>query len=290
MSGPVSHPKTPMKSIGARDIVKLEYDKCGHLRKEGLLERSFIGNFVQWRQYFVVVRDGCCYVFDNDQSTQPKVAFSLENYCRLECFAKTPNYDYCFKLIPKASCDNLKEHCFATSDDIGRKDWLIAIYKALHVANNIPEPIEVDKEAWNEDIFQNVHGNGSDNKGDRHQPRRKYSKMPTNPTGSCCPKISNAFYDEIPHDPDSDISLQAYDDKTTPRWKECSINKRLPPLPPTANDKSGTITAQECPTYMNLDLKKKIYTWSVRWNFPYSDLKTRCEQFPICIGRIISTE
>ena len=23
------------------------------------------------------------------------------------------------------------------------KDWLIAIYKALHVANNIPEPIEV---------------------------------------------------------------------------------------------------------------------------------------------------
>ena len=40
--------------------------------------------FIPGRQYFVVVRDGCCYVFDNDQSTQPKVAFSLENYCRYE--------------------------------------------------------------------------------------------------------------------------------------------------------------------------------------------------------------
>ena len=41
--------------IGARDIVKLEYDKCGHLRKEGLLERSFIGNFVQCKFYFNVI-------------------------------------------------------------------------------------------------------------------------------------------------------------------------------------------------------------------------------------------
>ena len=40
--------------------------------------------FIPGRQYFVVVRDGCCYVFDNDQSTQPKVAFSMENYCRYE--------------------------------------------------------------------------------------------------------------------------------------------------------------------------------------------------------------
>ena len=32
---------------GARDIIKLDYEKSGHLRKEGLIERSLLGKFVQ---------------------------------------------------------------------------------------------------------------------------------------------------------------------------------------------------------------------------------------------------
>ena len=43
------------------------------------------------------------------------------SYFRLESFAKPPDYDYCFKLIPRAGCDELKEHCFAASDDSGRQ-------------------------------------------------------------------------------------------------------------------------------------------------------------------------
>lgn len=43
------------------------------------------------------------------------------SYFRLESFAKPPDYDYCFKLIPRAGCDDLKEHCFAASDDSGRQ-------------------------------------------------------------------------------------------------------------------------------------------------------------------------
>ena len=66
--------------------------------------------FIPGRQYFVVVRDGCCYVFDNDQSTQPKVAFSLENYCRYEnMFCLYCSYLVFFVLYNKNVVLNLKK-------------------------------------------------------------------------------------------------------------------------------------------------------------------------------------
>lgn len=150
--------KTPLKSIGAQDILKLEFDKCGHLRKEGGLERTLLSKFVKWRQFFVVLRNGCCYVFDNDQSTQSKTAFSFENYCRLECFTRA-DMENCFKVIPRSGHEEfLKEHCFSASDNQTRQGWLIAIYKALHVANNLTLPTEITKDGWKVDIF----GKGTD--------------------------------------------------------------------------------------------------------------------------------
>ncbi|XP_078312816.1 uncharacterized protein LOC111135710 [Crassostrea virginica] len=268
--------KTPLKSIGARDIIKLDYEKSGHLRKEGLIERSLLGKFVQWRQYFVVLRDGCFYVFENDRSTQPKVAFSFENYSRLESFAKPPDYDYCFKLIPRAGCDELKEHCFAASDDSGRQEWLIAIYKALHVANNLSVPFDVGKTAWADDIFtRRRHSEHKrDKRGERNQNvQKRYSDMPTGkaPLGRSKsyplpPTPGPAYeYDEIAENPDSDIPSEAYDDcqvqrKPAPNPKpNIPVPKQErrtpPPLPTTENESSN---APQQGSYINLDLKQKI--------------------------------
>lgn len=40
-------------STGARDILKLDYEKCGHLRKEGGIERSVLSKFVKCKIHAV---------------------------------------------------------------------------------------------------------------------------------------------------------------------------------------------------------------------------------------------
>nr|XP_022341710.1 uncharacterized protein LOC111135709 isoform X1 [Crassostrea virginica]XP_022341711.1 uncharacterized protein LOC111135709 isoform X1 [Crassostrea virginica] len=277
-------PKIPLKSIGARDIIKLDYEKSGHLRKEGLLERSLLGRFVQWRQYFVVLRDGCCYVFENDRSSQPKTVFSFENYCRLECFDKSPDYDYCFKLVPRPSCDDLKEHCFAASDEYGRQEWLSAIYKALHVANNLPEPPELDKKIWIEDIFTKLRDKDADKKGDTddhgetNQRKQKYSKMPSMRSKISFSKadrsplpptpVTTHDYDELSEDSDSDTSTETYDDckipskpdapKPKPRPTCTSVRNRMsqPPTPIIEEEKSKDMIKRH--DHNKQDSKRKI--------------------------------
>ncbi|XP_048744929.2 uncharacterized protein LOC125657983 [Ostrea edulis] len=242
--------KTPLKSIGARDILKLDYEKCGHLRKEGGIERSVLSKFVKWRQFFIVLRDGCCYIFDNDHSTNPKTAFSFENYCRLECFTKPPDMEYCFKVIPKAECNELKEHCFASSDDTSKQDWVLAIYKALHVANNLPIPNVLGKGAWKEDIFKrndsSLHGYTYIDEVEEDSAqvtRRRYTQMPIK---SPLTRVKSLPPLPIPKESlstaDSDSPTDSYDDilsqsftenarisRSASEYRKC----RPPPSPPT---------------------------------------------------------
>lgn len=281
MTNPGLVSKTPLKSIGARDIIKLEYQKSGHLRKEGRLERSLLGKIVggAWRQVFVVLRDGCCYVFDNDQSTQPKTTFSFENYCRLECFEKPPELDYCFKLLPRTNYVEMKEHCFAASDDSSRQDWLVAFYKAFHVANDLPEPTVVAKDGWTKDIFKRNGGNRYaydyiDDEHERNLPdtKRRYSAMPSTSsaqqkmqvfkTRSLPPVPKEDFsYDEPELDSDSELPDESYDDcavetVTQPQPSKIKAKRAsLPPLPRTPKDTSPEANRG---AYINMDLKPKI--------------------------------
>lgn len=62
------------------------------------------------------------------------------SYFRLESFAKPPDYDYCFKLIPRAGCDELKEHCFAASDDSGRQVNNTVVHVQAYPSQNLTHP------------------------------------------------------------------------------------------------------------------------------------------------------
>lgn len=246
MTSPGSVSKTPLKSIGARDIIKLDFQKSGHLRKEGRLERSLLGQIVgvTWRQVFVVLRDGCCYVFDNDQSTQPKTAFSFENYCRLECFEKPPDLDYCFKLLPRVTYTEMKEHSFAASDDNSRKEWLVAFYKAFHVANDLPEPSDVGKDDWTKDIFKR--------NGVSAKPKSQVFKTRSLPP---IPK-EDLSYDEPELDSESELPDESYDDclvGSKPQPKIKPKRASLPPLPQAPIQPSPTADRE---SYINMDLKK----------------------------------
>lgn len=272
MTSPGSVSKTPLKSIGARDIIKLDFQKSGHLRKEGRLERSLLGQIVgvTWRQVFVVLRDGCCYVFDNDQSTQPKTAFSFENYCRMECFEKPPDLDYCFKLLPRVTYTEMKEHSFAASDDNSRKEWLVAFYKAFHVANDLPEPSDVGKDDWTKDIFKRNGGNRYDYIDDEHEgnlsnTKRRYSDMPISAkpksqvfkTRSLPPiPKEDLSYDEPELDSESELPDESYDDclvGSKPQPKIKPKRASLPPLPQAPIQPSPTADRE---SYINMDLKK----------------------------------
>lgn len=270
MTSPGSVSKTPLKTIGARDILKLDYQKSGHLRKEGLLERSLLGKLVgvTWRQVFVVLRDGCCYVFDNDQSTQPKTAFSFENYSRLECFEKPPDLDYCFKLLPRVNYVEMKEHCFAASDDNSRKEWLIAFYKAFHVANDLPEPLDVGNDDWTKDIFKRIGGNRYDyideeREGNLSNTKRRYSDMPTKSksqvfkTRSLPPVPKEVSYDEPELDSESELPDESYDDcavGTKPQPSKIKPKRAsLPALPRPPKETNPTESRGQ---YINMDYKK----------------------------------
>lgn len=243
MTSPGSVSKTPLKTIGARDILKLDYQKSGHLRKEGLLERSLLGKLVgvTWRQVFVVLRDGCCYVFDNDQSTQPKTAFSFENYCRLECFEKPPDLDYCFKLFPRVNYVEMKEHCFAASDDNSRKEWLIAFYKAFHVANDLPEPLDVGNDDWTKDIFKRI---GAKSKSQVFK-TRSLPPVPKEELSYDMPELES----ELPDESYDDCAVGTKPQPSKIKPKRAS----LPALPRSPKETNPTASRGQ---YINMDYKK----------------------------------
>ncbi|XP_061183190.1 uncharacterized protein LOC133191451 [Saccostrea echinata] len=274
--------RTPLKSIGAQDILKLDFDKCGHLRKEGGLERTLLSKFVKWRQFFVVLRNGCCYVFDNDQSTQSKTAFSFENYCRLECYTR-PDMDNCFKVIPRPGHEDLlKEHCFSSSDNHTRQEWLVAIYRALHVANNLTVPTAITKDGWKEDIFAKgtdpnrysyIDEMPEDPPKDPPKPAgKRYSKLPSPPVPSLTrakslparnvSQRSNSNdtsndSDDSPSDNYDDILTEPPPTKPEPLTaKPCKISRSVSesyksrPQPPVPVDERGTVSLPD--SYTNL--------------------------------------
>ncbi|XP_063435446.1 uncharacterized protein LOC134716395 isoform X1 [Mytilus trossulus] len=125
---------TPFVNIGAQDLITVEANWKGLVRKEGQLERGLkkLGPLasLQWRQYFVVLSQGCVYVFHDDHSASPKVHFSLMNYHKLRRNFSIP---HCFEILPCSSEGKLYK--FSCATDTERLEWMRAIYVSMLVVH-----------------------------------------------------------------------------------------------------------------------------------------------------------
>lgn len=124
---------TPFVNIGAQDLITVEANWKGLVRKEGQLERGLkkLGPLskvtsIQWRQYFVVLSQGCVYVFHDDHSASPKVHFSLMNYHKLRRNFSVP---HSFEILPCSS--EGKVYKFSCATDTERLEWMRAIYVSM---------------------------------------------------------------------------------------------------------------------------------------------------------------
>lgn len=127
----------PFDNIGANDICSVETNYKGFLNKEGKVERNLqkLVSHVPWRRYFVVLSQGCVYVFQNEHAAKPKVKFSLRNYHKLQRNFSIP---FSFEILPCIS--DGKVYRFQCDDEADRLDWMRALYVSLLAVHKEPLP------------------------------------------------------------------------------------------------------------------------------------------------------
>lgn len=128
--------QSPLKHIGAQDIVGLNggCTKNGFLRKQGRLERVF--KFLTWRQRYVVISHGCLYIFKDEFSRSYTMAVSLKTYnmtVRSDNFSRMP---FVFRVLPHDP-SAAKFIVFSCPDEANQKSWMAAIKKDLLRANEV---------------------------------------------------------------------------------------------------------------------------------------------------------
>lgn len=139
-SGSLNVPPRVLTTIGARDLYQLGTRKSGFLRKQGNIERrlSQLGKVAEqfkWRQKFVIVAKGCIYVYDNEDSTSPKTAFSLLGYNRILRFETSKTFAKNAFRIEMPLTESVRYRTFSAHSDEERKEWMCAIYEEMMHAN-----------------------------------------------------------------------------------------------------------------------------------------------------------
>ncbi|KAJ8298636.1 hypothetical protein KUTeg_022696 [Tegillarca granosa] len=125
-SGSLNVPPRVLTTIGARDLYQLGTRKSGFLRKQGNIERrlSQLGKVAEqfkWRQKFVIVAKGCIYVYDNEDSTSPKTAFSLLGYNRILRFETSKTFAKNAFRIEMPLTESVRYRTFSAHSDEERK-------------------------------------------------------------------------------------------------------------------------------------------------------------------------
>lgn len=134
----------PVKHIGAQDIVSFRggCTKNGFLRKQGGLERMF--KCLTWRQRYVVIAQGCLYIFKNEFSRSYVQAVTLGTYSKTIRCNEIPGMPFVFRVMPHDP-ERGKILIFSCPDETNQKSWMAAIKKDLMRANNVAlEDINLD--------------------------------------------------------------------------------------------------------------------------------------------------
>lgn len=126
----------PLKHIGAQDIAGLHggCTKNGFLRKQGKLERIF--KFLTWRQRYIVISQGCLYIFKDEFSRSHIMAVSLKTYNKTLRSPNIPRMPYVFRVMPHDPTAG-RILVFSCPDEANQKRWMAAIKKDLLRANDV---------------------------------------------------------------------------------------------------------------------------------------------------------
>ncbi|KAL3863829.1 hypothetical protein ACJMK2_005558 [Sinanodonta woodiana] len=131
----------PFQNIGANDLVRVGYTMCGFLRKKGKIERLIEKRVsVNWRQKYVILSEGCIYVFSNELSKSPSQGFSLSAYSSV-AMVDHPSMHYVFEVRPKDP--QKRPHIFACESDEKRLEWMRNIYEFIMLANSQYPPSNI---------------------------------------------------------------------------------------------------------------------------------------------------
>ncbi|KAL5021204.1 hypothetical protein ScPMuIL_000359 [Solemya velum] len=144
----------PHQSIGSQDLLKVgSRTHCGFLRKRGKLERirdslKFLRPILgfKWRQKFVILSQGCMYIYADEFSQRALNATSLRGYSKLSRLAN-PNLlgrmNWCFEVIPEDPI-NMKTFAFSCANEEDRIRWMSEIKEEMLSANDSPESRKPD--------------------------------------------------------------------------------------------------------------------------------------------------
>lgn len=150
----------PRFTIGAQDISTLNTTSHhGFLRYEGSLEKfvrrtvifkPFFREAVKWRQRFVVLCEGCMYIYKDEYATSPLKAFSLADYNRLQRLQDNDRRTRMkFQLVPLNESSPQKLLTFCSSTDEERKVWFQKIRKemddAVHGTSHLQSDFDQDE-------------------------------------------------------------------------------------------------------------------------------------------------
>ncbi|CAG2198319.1 unnamed protein product [Mytilus edulis] len=135
----------PRFTIGAQDISTLNTtNHHGFLRYEGSLEKfvkrtvifkPFFREAVKCKQRFVVLCEGCMYLYKDEYATSPLKAFSLADFTRIQRFQDNDRRTRMkFQLVPLNESSPQKFLTFCSSTDEERKVWFQKIRKEMDEA------------------------------------------------------------------------------------------------------------------------------------------------------------
>lgn len=121
----------------------------GNLRKRGMLNNLAekvtvkplnLDQMIRWRQYYVVLINGCIYIYNNETSSKPTHATSLCEFKGVEACDHEVAFgiSWPFKLV---SANDNKDHCyyFSAPSERDLQVWMKCINDQLL---NLPKPVE----------------------------------------------------------------------------------------------------------------------------------------------------
>ncbi|KAK7471629.1 hypothetical protein BaRGS_00035726 [Batillaria attramentaria] len=114
--------------------------------------QSFIPQATIGRQRFVVVAEGCCYIFEDELAKEPLHKFSLCGYNRVFRTSSDRN-QFCFMLEISDRFQG-KSHVFACASEEDRKLWMQAFKGAMLEAN--AQMISGGDSAGDDDVFKEI--------------------------------------------------------------------------------------------------------------------------------------
>lgn len=143
MAGNQQNTCTEPIGISAQELLRLgSQTKYGFIRKQGTIERTLAQTLpcnkcFKWRQRFVVLSQGCVYIYVDDYCDRPIRAFSCRHFKKCSRY-HDDTMRHCFSVLPRQ--DDGKTLVFSCISDEHRKDWMLHFKQQIMTAQKAEVP------------------------------------------------------------------------------------------------------------------------------------------------------